>query len=211
MLNLLQIGSIFQVLTTFSLSKFRALGSSHSWSFPLLRSYLVTLWLPPQTPLTCISPLYNLALLLMLHSRPTLVFKPLIPLLPILYLLPSCPLPTTPCSWLSFYASASSSPPLTPSGFFNGMLEVWIARSQEHWIGSHFLSFHPVDLISIQESNLNSSSSFRIPGFSALHSDCTHSRSGILVMSPMLVAVLSFSSGRAYLLSLFTWSPTLIM
>ena len=44
----------------------------------------------------------------------------------------------------------------------------------------HVLSSHPVDLICIQESNLNSSSSFRIPGFSALHSDRTHSRSGIL-------------------------------
>ena len=44
----------------------------------------------------------------------------------------------------------------------------------------HFLSSHPVDLICIQESNLNSSSSFRIPGFSALRSDRTHSRSGIL-------------------------------
>ena len=43
-----------------------------------------------------------------------------------------------------------------------------------------FLSSHPVDLICIQESNLNSSSSFRIPGFSALRSDRTHSRSGIL-------------------------------
>ena len=44
----------------------------------------------------------------------------------------------------------------------------------------HFFSSHPVDLICIQESNLNSSSSFRIPRFSALRSDCTHSRSGIL-------------------------------
>ena len=44
----------------------------------------------------------------------------------------------------------------------------------------HFLLSHSVDLICIQESNLNSSSSFRIPGFSALRSDCTHSRSGIL-------------------------------
>ena len=44
----------------------------------------------------------------------------------------------------------------------------------------HFLSSHPVDLICIQESNLNSSSSFRIPGFSALRSDRTHSRSGII-------------------------------
>ena len=42
----------------------------------------------------------------------------------------------------------------------------------------HFLSSHPVDLICIQESNLNSS--FRIPGFSALRSDHTSSLSGIL-------------------------------
>ena len=48
----------------------------------------------------------------------------------------------------------------------------------------HFLSSHPVDLICIQEFNLNSSSSFRIPGLSALHSDRTHSRSGILSPDP---------------------------
>ena len=39
----------------------------------------------------------------------------------------------------------------------------------------HFISFHPVDLDCIQESNRNLSSSFRIPGFSALRSDGTHS------------------------------------
>ena len=44
----------------------------------------------------------------------------------------------------------------------------------------HFLPFHPVDLVCIQESNPDSSSSFRIPGFSALRSDRTHSRFGIL-------------------------------
>ena len=43
----------------------------------------------------------------------------------------------------------------------------------------HFISSHPVDLICIQESNLNSTSSFRIHGFSALRFDGTHSRSGI--------------------------------
>ena len=37
----------------------------------------------------------------------------------------------------------------------------------------------PVDPICIQKSNLNSSSFFRIPVFSALRSDRTHSRSGI--------------------------------
>ena len=43
----------------------------------------------------------------------------------------------------------------------------------------HFISSHPVDLIYIQESNLNLSSSFQIPGFFALQSHGTHSRSGI--------------------------------
>ena len=42
----------------------------------------------------------------------------------------------------------------------------------------HFISSHPVDLIYIQESHLNLSSSFQIPGFSALRSHGTHSRSG---------------------------------
>ena len=42
-----------------------------------------------------------------------------------------------------------------------------------------FLS-HPLGLICIQKSNLNSSSSFRIPGFSTLRSDHTHSWFGIL-------------------------------
>ena len=43
-----------------------------------------------------------------------------------------------------------------------------------------FLSSYPVDLVCIQESNLNLFSSFRIPGFFALHSDRTLSQSGIL-------------------------------
>ena len=43
----------------------------------------------------------------------------------------------------------------------------------------HFISSYPVDLVCIQESNFNLSSSFRIPEFSALRSDGTHSRSGI--------------------------------
>ena len=64
-----------------SLSNFRALGSSHSWSCPPAVTLLLP---PPRTP-----PLWNLAPpLLMLHSGPTLVSIPLIPHLPILYLLP---------------------------------------------------------------------------------------------------------------------------
>ena len=69
-----------------SLSKIRALGSSHFWSCPLCR---ITVTPPPRTSPTCIPPLCNLAPLLpTLHSRPTLVFKPLIPHRPTLYLLP---------------------------------------------------------------------------------------------------------------------------
>ena len=75
-----------------SLSKFRALGSSHSWSCPLALSPHVTLCLPPRTPSTFILPLYNLAPpLLMLHFHPTIVSKLLILNLPIFHLLPLLP------------------------------------------------------------------------------------------------------------------------
>ena len=43
----------------------------------------------------------------------------------------------------------------------------------------HFILFYPVDLICIQESNINLSFSFRIPGFYAQQSDRSHSLSGI--------------------------------
>ena len=87
-----------------------------------------------------------------------------------------CSLTTVPCSWLSSVPPASSS--------LHDSLRVlqWNtggprAKSTELL---HFLSSHPVDLICVQESNLNSSSSFRIPGFSALRFDCTHFWSAIL-------------------------------
>ena len=110
----------------------------------------------------------------MLLSRPTLVSKVLIPHLPILYLLP-LPLHHRPLL-LAFLLRLL--PPLPPDSL---RVLQWNAgglraRSTELL---HFLSSHPVDLICIQESNLNSSSSFWIPGFSALRSDRTHSRSGI--------------------------------
>ena len=148
-----------------SLSKFRTLGSSHSWSCPPCR---ITV-----TPSSDSADMYTSTVqsgppLLMQRSCPTLVSKPLIPHLPILYLLPLPPPPP------------SLAPASTPSDSLRvlqsnaGGLQ---ARSTELL---HFLSSHPVDLICIQKSNLNSSSSFRIPGFSALRSDRTHSRSGIL-------------------------------
>ena len=84
--------------------------------------------------------------------------------------------PSVPCSWLSFCASCLHYPPdsLRVLQWNAGGLR---ARSTELL---HFLSSYPVDLICIQESNLNFSFSFRIPGFSALGSDRTDCRSGIL-------------------------------
>ena len=71
-----------------SLSQFRALGSSHSWSCPPCQ---ITVTPSSDSP-TGIPPLCNLAPPpLMLLSSPTIVSKPLISHLPILYLLPLSP------------------------------------------------------------------------------------------------------------------------
>ena len=111
----------------------------------------------------------------MQHFRPTLAFKPLIPPLPILYFLPLNPYYRS-CSWLSHYTSCFLFPPdsLRVLQWNAGNLQ---ARSTELL---HFFLSHLVDLICIQESNLKSSPSFLIPGFSALRSDCGHSRFSIL-------------------------------
>ena len=154
-----------------SLFNFRALGSSHSWScFPCRN----TVTLSSDSSGTYTSTVQSGPPLLMLHSRVTLVSKPPILLLPILYPLP-LPFHHRPLLLTVLLRLLPPSPDSLRVLQWNaGDLH---ARSTELL---HFLSSHPVDLICIQESNLNSSSSFRIPGFSALRSDCTHSRSGIL-------------------------------
>ena len=92
-----------------SLSKFRTLDSSHSWSCPHYCALacntvtsIVTLHCNTVTSSSDSSGLYTSTVqsglsMLMHHSRPTLALKPLIPLLPILFLLPllphHCPLP----------------------------------------------------------------------------------------------------------------------
>ena len=76
------------------------------------------------------------------------------------------------------------SSPFTPSSFSPDSLRILQWNTGVLRVSStkllHFIRFHPVNLICIQESNLNLSVSFRIPGFFALLSDRTHSRSGIL-------------------------------
>ena len=108
----------------------------------------------------------------MLHSRPTLVSKSLIPHLPILYLLPLPPhhRPLLLAVLLRLLPLLLPPDSLRVLQWNAGGLR---ARSTELL---HFLSSHPLDLICIHESNLNSSS-FRIPGFSAQRSDRTHSQS----------------------------------
>ena len=113
--------------------------------------------------------------LLMQHSHPTLAFKPLILFPPILYLLSLHPHHRFMLLAVSLYLLLLLPLPnsLRVLQWNAGDLQT---RSTELL---HFISSDPVDLIYIQESNLNLSSSFRITGFSALRSDGTHSRSGI--------------------------------
>ena len=147
-----------------SLPNFRALGSSHSWSCPPCRN---TVTLSSDSSGMYTSTVQSSPPLLMLHSRVTLVSKP-----PILLPLPLHHRPLLLAVFLRLLPPPPDS--LRVLQWNAGGLR---ARSTELL---HFLSSHPVDLICIQESNLNSSSSFRIPRFSTLRSDRTHSRSGIL-------------------------------
>ena len=114
-------------------------------------------------------------LLLMQHSHPTLTFKLLILFPPTLYLPPLHPHHRLMLLAVSLYLLLSL--PLDNSlRVLQWNAEGLRARSIKL---IHFISSHPVDLIYIQKSNLNLSPSFRIPGFSALQSNGTHSRSGI--------------------------------
>ena len=98
-----------------SLSKFRALGSSHTWSCLRCRNTVTT---SSDSSDMHTSTVQSCLPLLMLLSRPTLVSKPLIPIFPF-YISFLCPFTSVLCSWPPFYASF---PPQTLSGFFNEIL-----------------------------------------------------------------------------------------
>ena len=103
-----------------------------------------------------------------------------------LYLLPLHPHHRVSLLAVSLSSSASSCP-LTPSGFFNGMLGV----SEPKLL--YFILPYLLNLI----CNLNSSSFFQIPGFSALRSDRAHSQSGLFLLMPCTIAAVStFSSSK---------------
>ena len=131
----------------------------------------------------------------MLHSCPTLVSKLLIPHLPILYLLP-LPSHHRPLLLAILLHLLPPLLPLTISGFFNGMLEVF-----EPGALNYFTFFHPI---------LSTLSAFRNPilthlplsGFlDSLFCVLIAPTPGLafsLLMPCMPVAALSFSSDRVY-------------
>ena len=164
-------------------SRFRTLGSSYSWSFP---SCCIPASFRDPTPTSSVtssldsSSLYTSTaqsgpLLLMQHLQPTLAFTSLILFPPTSYFLPLHPHYCFMLLVVSLYLSLTLPDSFRVFQWNAGGLR---ARSTELL---HFILSHPIDLICMQESNLNLSSSFRIPGFSALRSDCIHSRFGIFL------------------------------
>ena len=189
-----------------SFSRVRTLCSSHSWSYI---ACCVSAFFGDCTPTSTVTSSSDSSswhtptaqsgpsgpFLLMQHSHPILAFKPLILFPPTLYLLflhhHHRLMLLAVSLYLLFLLRLPTS--LRVLQWNAGGLR---ARSTEL---QHFISSHLVDLICIQESNLNLSSSFRILGFSALRSNGTHSRSAIfLLISQTLAAASSLSSGRAY-------------
>ena len=108
----------------------------------------------------------------MLHSRSTLFFKLLFPLLPILYLL-SLPPHHRP---LLLAVLLRCLPPLLPCLPKDSSMECWRFLSQKHWTATFF---RPIPLTS-SASRIPILNQLPLSGFSALRSDRTHSRSSIL-------------------------------
>ena len=194
-----------------SLSQFRALGSSHSWSCPPCGNtatpssdsfdmYTSIVQSGPPSPNAALS------------THPPL--QTLIPHLPILYLLP-LPHHHRPLLLAVLLHLLPPLPPLTLSGFFNGMLEVF-----EPGALNYFTFSRPI-LSTLSVSRNPILTHFPLSGFlDSLLCVLIVPTPGLafsLLMTRTLAAALSFSSGRAYpslnfLPSLFLrLIPTLIM
>ena len=194
-----------------SLSKFRALGSTHSWSCsPCCNTltpssdssnmYTSTVQSGPPSANAALSPHHHLQT----SYPPSVHFSSPPPAPSPPPLAPGCP-----------SASPVSSLPLTPSGFFNGMLEVF-----EPGALNYFTFSRPI--LSILSASRNPIlthlplSKFLNSLLCALIAP-TPGLAFSLLMPRTLAAVSSFSSGRAYpflnsLPSFFLCSiPTLIM
>ena len=163
---------------------------------------------------TCTSTVPSGPPLLMLHSRVTLVSKPLIHHLPILYSL-SLPLHHRPLLLVVLLRLLPPLLPLTPSGFFNGMLEVSVPGAL-----NYFTFYCPIrSILSVSRNPILTL--LPLSGFlDSLLCVLIAPTPGLafsLVMPRTLAAASSFSSGRAYpflnfLPPLFLRSiPTMIM
>ena len=119
-----------------SLSKFKALGSSHSWSCHPCSNTVTTS--------SDSSDMYTSTVQsdppLLMYSCPTLVSKPLIPHLSVLYLLPLPPhhRPLLLAVLLRILPSFPP-PPVNLSGFSNGMVEVFGPGAL-----NYFTNLHPI-------------------------------------------------------------------
>ena len=131
----------------------------------------------------------------MLHFRPILVSKPPIPHLPILYLLPLPPHPRP----LLLVVLRLLPPllPLTLSGFFNGMLEVFKRGAL------NYFTFSRPTLSTLSASRNPILTHLSLSGFlNSLLCVLIVPTPGLafsLVMPRTLAAALSFLSGRTYL------------
>ena len=134
-------------------------------------------------------------LLLMLHSRPTLVSKPLTPHLPILYLLPLHPHHRS--LLLAILLHLLPSLPVPFSGFFNGMLEVF-----EPGALNYFTFFRPI-LSILSASRYPILTHLPLSGLlDSLLCVLIAPTPGLafsLLIPRTLAAASSFSSGRVYL------------
>ena len=200
MLCLLRMGPS-KVLTTFSL-QFRALGSSHSWScFPCRNT--VTLSSDSSDMYT--STVQSAPPVLMLHSRVTLVSKPPILLLPILYLLSSSPSPpslapgrpsTPPASYLFSIAPLAVAPLLTSPLLLLLLLFLAPGRCFRTWVLTIYQFFCPsLSLRSIAPTSVPLPSTFS-------------KLAGMALPPTLTLTVLQQRNTRLFpllLLSLFLW------
>ena len=131
MLHLLQMGPS-KVLTTFPVQ----FQSSRQLSLLELPPCQITVTLSSDSSNMYTSTVQSGPPLLMLHSHITLVSKPPVLLLPILYPLP-LPLNHRPLHLAILLCLLPPLLPLTLSGFFNGMLEVSVPRALNYFTFSH--------------------------------------------------------------------------